>query len=463
MTNKFNEKDFVFKVAEQLKETGLPVVKMSEGRADLVGYTIDGEHKLIPEVVVEVKSNFNREAVKQLMTLAEQFKAPYALLVTPEKTIWFETESFLPTEEPTFKSSNCFINDLQQIIKVFYSIADQLRGDLPSQKYSWYLLQGLVARTYLQEKNELHHWFELTQDTFFDLLETVYEYYNLNHYVEKPRLTEEKFRYFIWKLGETSPTNSNYGEIFLSLIERDNATSGHLTTTAVKELFTDIINTVIADHTTVLEMGAGYGSIVTELATFDQIDKITAVEINAYAVSYLKLINIISGQQKVKTLHEDILTTDKLENDYDVVVVDSPLGKIQSHGYKEEYDRYSVSLNGKRKMLDYSELFLERATEVTKPGGYIIALVSEALLFSEATKKCRELLKERTIIEGIFSLPSHTLKPYTAVKVSVLVLRKKTEAEETAEELFLAECESVEQFTEVVDGFKTWKNGGSIE
>ena len=101
---------------------------------------------------------------------------------------------------------------------------------------------------------------------------------------------------------------------------------------------------------------------------------------------------------------------------------------------------------------------IEQSLNLAEPGGFIITLVPEGTLFSSGPSSLlRDLIKERAIVEGIISLPSHTMKPFTGVKVSLLVLRKKKGVTETTKELFLGNPKSVEDIPSVIEEFHNWR------
>ncbi|MDR7074162.1 Eco57I restriction-modification methylase domain-containing protein [Fictibacillus barbaricus] len=467
MTIQLNGKSMEMEIVKFLKERGLPVVKqgvrMNNKTVDLVGYTVTPDNELVPQVVVEIKLQPTMSAQKQLMSYAEIFQTPYALLITQDRTIWFETDTFLPIENPTFKTEKLFVEDLQEIENTFHVLLNDFRGDMPSRNGWLLILQGLLARSYLLENKSLEQWGEINQNNFFELLEAVYQHYGIDQHVERQLVNERNFQHFIWKLGEIPATHTLYGQLMINLIERNNFYGEYLTSPTVRELFASIINSLNLDSLSILDMGVGYGSIAHSLINSNpNIEKLTAIELNKSTANYFKMLSIISGHKNTHAISGDALeSNNSLNTLYDVVVVDPPFGKVQK--MKDEYFRYSVTNAGKRKFLETSELFLERATELVLPGGYVVALVTESFLFSETAQITRSLLKERMIVEAIISLPPHTLKPYTGVKVSLLVLRRKTHNQEIADNLFLANCESVEQFPEAVEGYKTWKNGGTLE
>lgn len=448
-------------VIKNLKENGLPIVRRMEFRnADLAAYTLNEKGDLVPEVVVEIKKEPSKEAQMQLMRSAESLQTPYALLATPDRLIWFESSTFLPIEPPVFETKNRYIEDPDQLNQVFKYILDLIRENIYSSKYWLYMLQGLLVRTYLFEKSSIEQWYELSQDNYFELLETVYKHYEIDHYVEKPKMPERAFQQFIWKLDEIPPIYSKYNEIILNHMERNGSTGAHMTSPPVKDLFTDIINTLNLNRFSVLDMGVGYGTIATSLLNSNNnIEKLTAIEKNPSIFGYYKMLNIVSGQNKSEVVLGDVLSSENNLQEADVVVVDPPLGGFQEK--RDDISNFQVATEGRT--VSTLDLFMERATELASPGGYVVALVPESFLFNEKSNFTRSLLKDRMIIESIISLPPHSLKPYTSVKVSMLILRKKKHKKETGENILLANCETIDQFPKAVAGYKNWKSGGDLE
>jgi type I restriction enzyme M protein len=93
------------------------------------------------------------------------------------------------------------------------------------------------------------------------------------------------------------------------------------------------------------------------------------------------------------------------------------------HGYRRE-DRISKRV--------YSEtLFLERAIDWLKPGGRLALIVPDGILCEMSTAYARDWLLKQAVLLAVVSLPDETfyVESRTHTKTSVLLLRKKTEAE----------------------------------
>lgn len=451
-------------VAKQLKKIGLPVVKrevkVRTGNkiADLVAYTVGKEGKLSPEVVVEVKRTPSMDAQKALMYYAQSFQTKYALLATPEKNIWFDTATFLPIDEPTFDSEEKYIEAHTEIQKNFYEILDQIRGEMDLKKGWLLLLYSLLIRTYINETKKDTEWDLLNQSDFHQLTLEALTNYGMENAIEKIEISLRVYQVLIWKIGEVKVPSPPLGALLLHLLERNRELGEYITPDSVEGIFTGFVEALPLKEKNVLDMAVGYGTISLSLLQ-KGIDQLTSFEINKQVSNYFKGLAVISGYQ-VKVYSEDVLAqTSDLAVLPNVVLVDPPLGGRPN---TDLYRHYHVINQGQRRSIDTPELFLEQSTNLVDKGGYVIALVPQSTMFSKKSQITREFMKEKMIIEAIVSLPPHALKPYTGIKTSLLLMRRKLTENETAKEVFLAKCDSVDQFPEVIKGYKEWKNGGEV-
>jgi tRNA1(Val) A37 N6-methylase TrmN6/Holliday junction resolvase len=464
---RYFESELEHKVAEDLKRKGIAVVRKATtiGRksVDMIGYTINNEGKLEPQVIVEVKRFLSMDAQRQLMDYAEVCASPFALLATPEKYIWFETKTFLQIDEPQFTNERMFIANEEEIEKLFSLLFDLLKRDFSISEEVEILLHSLLIRAYLHEQNAIDKWFEIGADEeYHKLLVKAFEHFGIYAGYERKQISENIVQSIVWNLDVLPPIHPIYSSILLNVLERKREIGLYVTPPSVRNLFAGLVKSLNLTNVRALDMTAGYGAITFEIMRDCSIASLTAYEIDRRASNYLKIISVVSGYSNLTVHSEDVLqANEKLRsNSYGLVLVDPPLLKIQ--GDIDDYKMFHVTQEGTRKRVDASELFIEKAINSVAAGGYVVALVPEGVLFSKPSQITRELIKEKMIIEAIISLPPHSLKPYTAVKVSLLVMRKKVEENERAKELFLAKPDSIEQFEEVVEGFKTWRTGGKI-
>ncbi len=450
-------------VAKHVRNTGVPViqkeVKTGTRRADFVGYTVEENGSLTPQVVIEVKKAPSLDAQRQLMDYAEAFQTPYALLATPEGMIWFDTNTFLQTQAPLFQSQCAFITDDEKIKDLFFELFNNFRGGMNRDQYWKFLVYGLTIRAYLHKESRLEEWFSISNHKEFNrLLNKALNHFESDVPSSMTHLSEDTILQIVLKLGNLPPTHTKYGLLILDLIERREMAGQYMSPIAIRELYSQIVKQLRFDNSSLaLDLTAGYGGISLELMEQNFIQQLDAYELNNETAHYLKLLVNISKQENLLVHQNDSLNA-VIEQKYDLVLLDPPLTKMK--GNPMEYPLLELAKN--RRQLFAAELFIERGLSLLKPGGHLIVLVPEGFMFSNTTgiQTTRDLIKQESIIEGIISLPAHTLKPYTSVKMNTLILRKKTSIKENGEEIFLAKCEKIEQFTEVGEAFGEWRRGG---
>lgn len=77
----------------------------------------------------------------------------------------------------------------------------------------------------------------------------------------------------------------------------------------------------------------------------------------------------------------------------------------------------------------YSEtLFLQHIMASLRPGGRAVVALPESFLFRDnAEARVRQILLEKYRVEGVISLPSNALAPYTAVKTSIISFSRQSD------------------------------------
>ncbi|WP_416448390.1 N-6 DNA methylase [Leeuwenhoekiella sp. A2] len=118
---------------------------------------------------------------------------------------------------------------------------------------------------------------------------------------------------------------------------------------------------------------------------------------------------------------------------YKYILANPPFtGKINSLTISENLDRaYSPKKDkdGDRiaQTVQSELLFLERIIYMLEEGGKAAVIVPEGLLFNSgsAHKTTRQLLMTDCDLEGVISLPEGVFMPYTGVKTSILIFKKR--------------------------------------
>ena len=88
-------------------------------------------------------------------------------------------------------------------------------------------------------------------------------------------------------------------------------------------------------------------------------------------------------------------------------------------------------------------LFVERCIELLKPGGRLAIVLDDSVLNLPTNSDIQALIRERTIVEAVISLPDVTFMPYSTAKSSILIARKREGDAEEQMLVFMADVENV--------------------
>jgi len=441
------------------RRRGLKVVKTDQKgrpRPDLLIYKFDQAEDKKAEVVVEIKAQPTREAQQQLMKYVQDYEAEYALLVTEENFYWFDGETFLPVDQPEFLVQQKFLFEHEPIKNVLFIVSESLRGNFSRKQIGQIMIQVLLVRAYLDESDKFDQWWDIrTEDQFLTLIEEAINYYQLNVRPIQYGLSDEYIHLYIKELGALPPRDIVLAETFYDIFQQEYPEN--LTTETIREVFAKFTRELNFAKEKVVDLTAGLGMTAFAVMEANQFRQLTSFEINEQTTTLMQMLAIISNYSVQAICADSLQPHEQLQhNSYSLTLLTPPFG----YRYKltdKQKDMYNLAKH--RPPRDAADLFMERAIQVTERGGYIVALVPETILFSKASQLTREFIKEQTIIEAIISLPAHALKPFAMVRASLLVLRKRTDVDETAENLFISATESIEDIKKIAEGFSLWKKG----
>ena len=117
-----------------------------------------------------------------------------------------------------------------------------------------------------------------------------------------------------------------------------------------------------------------------------------------------------------------------------------PFGSRNSYKYADK----GLKRTG---IIDDTSYYLNLGLRLLKEKGKLIAVIPDGFLSSNALKKAREYFYDNNKIEAIISLPYKTFIPFTAVKTSLIVIRKGKDNGERA--CFMGSLESFENKNEL--------------
>lgn len=104
---------------------------------------------------------------------------------------------------------------------------------------------------------------------------------------------------------------------------------------------------------------------------------------------------------------------------------------------------YDTSGGAKRplKSLSSMVMFLERYHDLLAPRGRLVTVVDDSILGAPRHRRVREWIRENWVVRAVVSLPGDAFQRSQArVKTSILVLEKKTSADEEQPDVFMYYC-----------------------
>lgn len=128
----------------------------------------------------------------------------------------------------------------------------------------------------------------------------------------------------------------------------------------------------------------------------------------------------------------------------DLIVTNPPFGngpglKVDNPDVLKEYEltRYGLDGGRSRSSLPPEQLFIERAYQWLAPGGVLAIVLPDSILSNPGLEFIREWILEKFVVVASVDLPIETFVAFggTGTQTSVLVLRKKTEAEIEREQM----------------------------
>jgi len=459
------------KVESYLKELGCSFVKdepvnVSERILDRIdkektmfGFSIDEKGNTKTEVAVLVTEKSDREKQNYLFNIAKHVRTDYALLAIDKGNdkfdyYWFDVESSLPINEvPEFSSASEYFMKSEDIAGVFWQAANILRNISSADDYHEIILNLLLIRSYLDEKNEISKWFELDLEQINNILEETLNHYKIKSSFRFKNINEEDLKRILYKMNNLPPKSQAYNNAVLPLMSREKGLAENSTGKKFKNILVDIVKSIDIKPEKIADLTAGYGFTLRDLAMINDSSKVLGVEINESVANYNKILNIITGLENIDVLNEDSLAYN-FKDEFDLISIRPPFNMM---GKKDNNYDFEVLNRSSRNL---SDAFIEQAINLTRENGYIIAVVTEGTLFRRRSKVIREIILEETNVKGLIRLPNRTF-PETGIKTTVLVLQKKKKGSKEPEKFFAGDIEDLEETEELIKSFQKFvKKGG---
>ena len=151
--------------------------------------------------------------------------------------------------------------------------------------------------------------------------------------------------------------------------------------------------------------------------------------------------------------------------EFDMVVTNPPFGTkaiVNNPDVLEQFELTTFKANSPRTALPPEQLFIERCLGFLKPGGLLGIVLPDSILSNPGLTWIREWILEKTYIIASIDLPVETFEPHTGTQTSILILKKKTPAQEKYPEdyeIFMAIPEKVGHDRRGNKVFKTTPEG----
>jgi len=483
--------------------TNLPITKRNRIiQADVVVY--NDKEKIEPYIVVEVKRKLPNEvtlldpAVQQAFTLAVELgpSVRYLLISDGQRYDWFERsakgtslvqlsnppETEQRTEQLLLLSKSLVpITDPEQFIRLMQLAIQVLREEIPNGlKVGIELNRILIAKLYdeqviLEGQDSNFTSTNETAELVASKIEKLYKnaVTHLNDlppkdglWILSPRallnvvkilepyalsfVTPNIRGHFFW---QTFPNFINFYK------------EGVFTTPALlAELLVELVEPHQGDR--IIDPACGTGLFLIESLKHIEIQSLTGenpfssiediaykyqqnvvgVEWNPEVAELARtnlVLNGISPKQIVRAnaLDERELKSFGIEKGiYDIVLLDPPIGMpTRDDAILRQFEVTKQS--GK---ITLEELFIERAIDLTRPGGMLAIFVPDSLLAGPTYLHFRRWLLNRTIPRAIISLPTETFAPSGHTrKATILLLRRRSTDVRLDDTVLVADVQSI--------------------
>jgi hypothetical protein len=405
-------------------------------RADLVVYEFDK-----PKIVFELKDpqrfssiTATLEAedklkfdptVRQAQQLAQEMSAPYFAVSDGITILWFDVDQETGRPRlltnpilPKFKDGVSEKITKKQILKILFDLADFSRGYLTTQEYSIRVGVVLLARLLaekddsklehllLAEKSNLEEYDKVLRDLSTHSYENDVRFYAQAFFeLNKIKLLEIPPADFVTAIDDfiqLAVGKHSFGEFKLSKWTSD---------------FLARLLLVNAPEN-LLDIYSNFGDGVYAINNLSK--DVRIVSATSHSTSYVwdKVKRLILGLDPDDVIYTPRITTDEqikvfkpTIKHYDKILVSPPFGGRPS---LNEYIPFKKS----------EEIFIYLSLKLAKPGGRVVAVVPENLLFSSTSTSFRTYLSETAWVRAIISLEQFL--PNLGIKASIIVVDKKS-------------------------------------
>lgn len=441
-----NESNTDVRLKEEIIKTGCIEVKTADKGDTLIGYIVNKngskEAKVVGITVVEPSLSANQAMIN---TAVKNKTIELGILLTPNKTYYFDMSSAMPIEKSMmFVSHTEYVTSEEGINKFILRLMDGKRGKTQIQNVS-NVITAICVRRYMYDNGDINKWLSIDLDTFNKLADEIVSKYQissniLTHIKEKIELENLKIA-----LEPLIPKSIYYSKLIEDIIRKISPKDLIVTTPNMVNVVSEFIK-ILNINGKYGELGSGLGCILREVGR--ESNYIKGIEIDKNISDISKILNIISGKENIEIQENDALQIEEVEK-YDLTIVEPPMGqRVDKSKYK---DKYLVARNSN--IVNLSDLLIEKSINMTKEDGYIVAVVNDGSLYTNQSKALRKLITHETIIKAIVSLPDHIQKPYSVVKMSIIIMKKKISNLDYCENVFIDEIKKLDEINDVCQRF----------
>lgn len=182
-------------------------------------------------------------------------------------------------------------------------------------------------------------------------------------------------------------------------------------------------------------------------------------KVNSLLQNKTKVSLYQKGISDISTTIEDILRIEKKKDLFDIIITNPPFaGEIIEPDILESYN---ISYGKTR--IERDVLFVERCINLLNPGGRMAIILPDNIFGSKENESLRRWIYDTCRVVGVVGIPRNVFMPHTAIKTSILFLKKREKKRDSSENIFFAISElpgkdSRGNLLFKDESARTWKN-----
>ena len=412
-------------------------VKTVYGRqADLVVYELEK-----PKIVFEIKNSVRFSSltatleaadklkfdptVRQAQQLAQEMSAPYFAVSDGVAVLWFDVDQETGRPHllenpvlPQFKGDDKKEFDKNKILRTLFDLADFSRGYLAPQEYVVRVGVVVLARLLTEQGNsELENLLSVANSDL-ESYDKALNDLSTHRYTNDVDFYNQAFSE-LNKINLSEILSTDFVDATDNFIQFAVGTHGFGEFKLPKwttELMARLLNVNSAEN--VLDIYSNFGDGAAAISRLHK--NVNVISATSHSSSYVwdKVKRLVLGLNQNDVIYTPRIFVEEqqkairqLSDIYDKILVSPPFGGRPS---SSDHTRFRKS----------EEVFIDLSLDFVKPGGRIVTIVPENLLFSSTSSSFREYIIESTWIRAIISLEQFL--PNSGVKASIIVMDRKS-------------------------------------